>query len=260
MKFNSILCVTGILILSLNVNADVIVIDPENDGLTTFDWTALCSDCNSYQGDDTFNYFNKVTGNLILDGYTEGEEFTFDLSNIVSFQYDGPSNHVDKFVLHNALYSESDVWTNSSDFYDTYTAVYGNSGFTFNDEVVNDDGYSEFAENITGSGWLAADLSSYSLDISFDTYVAIDEFGKYIRPSTLANGETMTIKKETFNIYYNINTDWGVKLGGDLYDLGNGAQISLPNNTPVTDVPEPSTLFLFGISVLGLLRLRTKKS
>jgi hypothetical protein len=227
------------------------------DGYRVFDWIAECSDCNSVKGDTTFINSVTVSGNLILDGYVFGEEFTFDQSNVVSFQYNGPSDHVDNLVIHNANYSDSDEWFDESD---VISALYESDeftvfGITFNPDA-QIDGYTNFGENMMVSGWISADLSSYSLDLTFDTFVPVDEeTDEYIKFSEL-DGDFTTYQKQTFNILYESNGNWKINVNGVTADLGRGAKISLP----ATDVPEPSTLAIIGLGLLGLVRSRLKKS
>lgn len=245
MKFNSLLYAACILMLSLGAKAELIV---STDDYVTFQWEAVCGDCQSDKGVFSEEFSVGVTGNIVISGYTLGQAFTFDESNIVSFQYEGPSNHVDKLVLHNANFDLSDQWMDLSD---------ANESGTYSPTSIID-GRTHFAENMTvNSGWIADDLSSYILDFTFDTFVPVDEYGELIPFSKLSNyssGE-FTINKEVFNIYYESNGDWGINISGVSSDLGRGARITLPT----TEVPEPSTLAIFALGLMGLASRRFKK-
>jgi hypothetical protein len=253
MKFNSIVYAACVLMVSLSAKADLIV---ATDDYVTFNWAAKCEDCNSVKGISGEQV--DVTGNLVIEGYSLGTELFFDQSNLVSFQYDGPSNHIDKLVIHNANFDLNDVW------FDLSEAI--ESEAVRPDYVSIIDGYTNFAENMTASGWISADFSKYTLDLSFDTFIAVDlASDEYIPFSKLASlsedpNFNYTIRKDVFNINYQSNGIWTINVGSVPQDFGNSAQISSASNLQPTSVPEPSTLVLFGISVLGFLRLRTKKS
>lgn len=238
-----------LLVLSHTASASIIE--------TTFNWSAECSDCSSVKGDESFDFSHLVTGNVVLAGYTEGEAFTFDQSNLVSFQYDGPSNHVDNLVVHNANFDLDDQWVDESDWVSSFFGgdIFTVPGVTLNPDSVID-GYTHFGENMIASGWLAADLSSYFLNLSFDTFVPIDDIsGEYI-PFSALTGDFNTFAKKTFNIFYQSNGDWSVNVDDVPADLGRGARIALP----ATQVPESSSIAILSLSLLGLVRFRMKKS
>ncbi|AOW76701.1 hypothetical protein A3Q34_07450 [Colwellia sp. PAMC 20917] len=246
MKFNSIVYAACILMVSLSAKADLI----EADDYITFNWEAVCGDCNSVKGVFNEDLSVGVSGNIILSGYTLGD--TFDQSNVVSFQYNGPSDHIDNLVVHNANFDLNDQWVDLSD---------ANEAGTYS-PVSRIDGYTHFAENMIATGWVSEDLTKYTLDFTFDTFVPLDESGEFIPFTKLGDYSSFEYRiiKETFNISYILDGSWAIQVGLTVDDLGNGANIASASNLPTTSVPEPSTLVLFGISILGFLRLRTKKS
>lgn len=223
----------------------------DTEGYTTFNWSGDCSDCLSFKGDDSFNFAETVTGNMIFDGYVSGERFEFDQRNIVSFQYDGPSDHIDKLVVHNANFSSDDAWEDDNELWPLGFTVDIAGAYLNPDAVIN--GYTHFGENMTALGWLSADLTSYSLDLTFDTLVAIDdETGEYIPFSSLSGDESEVtmFRKDTFRILFESNGNWSISVNNQLNDIGNDAQIA------VADVPEPKTVLLFSLAIIAICRKR----
>jgi hypothetical protein len=253
MKFNSLLYAACILMLSLGAKADLIV---STDDYVTFQWEAVCGDCQSDKGVFSEDFKVGVTGNIVISGYTLGQAFTFDQSNIVSFQYDGPSNHIDKFVMHNANFDDEDIWEDASTIFEQ---IYDGRPLTLNPEALDGNGYTHFGENMTAVGSIAADFSSYTLSLMFDTYVPYGDDETYIPFSALDSDNQYPLKKEAFNINVLDSGVWGISVGGEEFDLGTGAKISLQPDGPITDVPEPSTFAIFALGLMGLASRRFKR-
>ena len=245
-------------LLTLPSTAGATIIDSINDVTftdgTTVNWSGTCSDCLGVKGDSSFTNTNVVSGNIVLDGFNPGEDFNITSSNFMSFQYDGPSDHVDKLVVHNADYSELDEWEDLSNF-----ALFNNGpefsgyGHLNPDSVV--DGYTHFGEGMSAEGWIAGDLSEYWLNLTFDTYVPIDDSDEYIKFSTLTPEDEARFSLQRFDIRYASDGNWSISANGVPFDIGNNAQASIAN---ITEVPEPSSLAIFVISLIGLLRLRNR--
>jgi len=249
MKLKNILASVCLLALSSTASAGVI-------DYTTFNWSGECSDCLSDKGDRSYEDSTPATGNIILDGFTEGQDFVFDQSNFVSFQYDGPSTHVDQLVIHNANYSEDDQWIDQSNILFAQTGYTGYTGYnvipTLNPDAVLA-GYTHFAEDMVVNGWIKGDLSSYFLNLTFDTFVPV--VGNEYKPlSSFEPGDTAIFSLKTFNISYASNGDWSITVDGTPNDIGRGASIALA----ATQVPEPSSVAILGLGLLGLMRFRKK--
>jgi len=206
--------------------------------LTSFNWTATCVDCATEIGitAESADLYENVTGNIVIRDYVEGEDFIFTNDSIVSTTYIG-SDHVDPFA-----------WTS---FYD-----------------------------VTGSA--SADLSEIYLNFKhdeevdlftiIDNVVLTDELGNIIyTPGVM-----------TFNVFFEKDIYWGIDIaingipavsspGAEAlyrdavlaepvtYDFGFGASFSIVDEQP-TDVPEPSTLAIFALGIMGLASRKFKKN
>ncbi|NDW22178.1 PEP-CTERM sorting domain-containing protein [Alteromonas hispanica] len=219
---------------------------------TTIDWSGICSDCLSEKGDKSYKDATPVSGNIRLDGFVAGEDFEITSSNFLSFKYNGPSHHVDNLIINNALYSNDDIWIDASDqmlslpeenfFYAKFEGV-----------KLPEGEHSVFAENLIASGFILGNLSEYSLKLSFDTYVPVDESGDYIKLSSLVNtGEVVNMQLVQFNINFDSTGEWTIQANGVPFDIGNSAKAS------IASVPAPASLAIFAFGLIGLVSFRKK--
>jgi len=190
-----------------------------NDDYFAFDWAAICGDCNSAMGE--FNEFEnvEVTGSIVLSGYTPGEAFIIDDNNLVSFGYNGPSIHLDAFTLEN----------NNSEPANIYQP--GLQGVT---------------------GWIADDLSSFELDLYYTIWY-IDDIIYYEKPDSAG-----TDGPSLMNVHFEQDASWAIDIEGLPWDFGVSAAIA-PASNVVTDVPEPNTIAIFALSLMGLASRKFKK-
>ena len=57
------------------------------------------------------------------------------------------------------------------------------------------------------------------------------------------------------SIFYDLTGSFYVnRSGGDVYDINSLANLAMPPTDQTTSVPEPGTLWLFGLGILSLLR------
>ncbi|GFD81781.1 hypothetical protein KUL118_46430 [Tenacibaculum sp. KUL118] len=231
-----------------------IIIESDDQNRTIISWTGSCSDCLGVKGDDGFLNAVDVSGNIVLDGFTYGEDYRINSSNLYSFQYDGPSNHVDNLIIYNAGYSSEDAWIDESDaIFDTYKTT--NIVTPITGTVPPEGYYAEFGENLSVMGKITGDLKSYFLSISFDTYVPVNPItGEYIKMSTLVNsGEEALLKLITFDLEFFDDGTWYIKANDEAYDIGRNAQLS------VAQVSEPASFGIFILSAAAFLRLKRRK-
>lgn len=253
MYFKNVCLSLALMGLASTASAGLIT-ETDAQGRTIISWTGTCSDCLGTKGDDGFSNPVDVSGNIVVDGFTYGQDFRFNSSNLYSFQYDGPSNHVDNLIIYNAGYSSDDAWIDNSDarfsdierteFLATVTGTVPPEGF-----------YAEFGENLSVSGSIAGDLQSYSLFISFDTYVPVNPMsGEYIKMSSLVNtGEKARFKLTTFDLEFFDDGTWYIKSNDEAFDIGRNAQLS------VAQVSEPASFGILMLSAAAFLRLRRSK-
>ena len=231
-----------------------IILETDDQNRTIISWTGSCSDCIGTKGDDSFSNAIDVSGNIVVDGFTYGEDFEFNSSNLYSFQYDGPSNHVDNLIIYNASYSSEDAWIDNSD------ARFNDIGRTdfvtpITGTVPPEGYYAEFGENLSVMGKITGDLESYSLFISFDTYVPVDPVtGEYIKMSTLVNtGEDVLLTLIKFDLEFFDDGTWYIRTDEEANDIGRNAQLS------VAQVSEPASFGIFILSAAAFLRLKRRK-
>ena len=231
-----------------------IIIESDAQNRTIISWTGSCSDCLGVKGDDGFLDAVDVSGNIVVDGFIYGEDFRFNSSNLYSFQYDGPSNHVDNLIIYNASYSSEDTWIDNSD------AIFNDIGRTdfvtpITGTVPPEGYYAEFGENLSVSGKITGDLESYFLSISFDTYVPVNQStGEYIKMSTLVNtGEEALLKLVRFDLDFFDDGTWYIRTDEEANDIGRNAQLS------VAQVSEPASFGMFMLSAAAFLRLKRRK-
>lgn len=217
-KIISDLLKSALLIGALSQTANADVIASNSDFI--FNWTAICSDCDSTRGERGEEPVD-VSGTIVLKDYTLGEEFIIDDFNLVSFSYNGPSIHLDAFSVendNNAAASAS-IW--ESGIYDV-------------------------------SGSISDDLSSFELNFFHTIWEK--------------NGETYYEKPEgeygffpsTMNVQFGSDSNWAFDIEGIPWDFGSDAVIT-PSSNGATDIPEPSTLAIFALGLMGLVSRKAKK-
>ena len=265
MNLKKLFAPVALILCATNASAGLRITE---DGFYQIDWKAECSDCASFMGDTSFNpdVLQDVFGNITLNIYPEGEAFNFTTENFVALQYDGPSDHMDKMIIHNAAFSEEDTYTDTSD---NILASVGMTSFpaqillTQADNPFDANGYLNIAENMSVDGWISADRTSYSANIIFNTYVYSDFEGNYITASSLTEGQQVNVALKQFNIKFMSTGEWGILVTNRsedllvteepvLLDVGRNATLLVPGVTSATSVPEPSTFILFGLSLIGL--------
>ncbi|WP_334059993.1 hypothetical protein [Alteromonas sp. S005] len=253
MYFRNVCLSLALIGLASSASAGLII-ETDAQNRTIISWTGSCSDCLGTKGDDSFSDPIDVSGNIVVDGFTYGQDFRFNSSNLYSFQYDGPSNHVDNLIIYNAGYSSDDAWIDNSDaifsdierteFLATVTGTVPPEGY-----------YAEFGENLTVSGKITGNLESYFLSISFDTYVPVDPLtGEYIKMGTLVNtGEEALLTLITFDLEFFDDGTWYITANDEAYDIGRNAQLS------IAQVSEPATFGIFLLSLVAFSRARRAK-
>jgi len=184
-----------------------------SDNDFTFTWSAICGDCNSIMGDFDDTNNIEVSGDIVLKDYTPGEAFIIDNENLVSFSYNGPSIHIDAFTLMND-----------------------------NNAAASEDFFSSGIFNI--SGLIAADQASFELD--FSHVIWKDEGITYYehQPDLEAYPSIM-------DIHFGQDASWAFNIEGVPWDFGVNAAIA-PASNPINDVPEPTTIAIFALSLMGL--------
>ncbi|TKB02256.1 hypothetical protein E5672_14190 [Alteromonas portus] len=244
-------CFSAALMVAASSASAGIIFETSAQNRTIISWTGSCSDCLGTKGDDSFLNAINVSGNIVVDGFTYGEDYRFNSSNLYSFQYDGPSNHVDNLIIYNAGYSSEDAWIDNSD--DIFSTIERTEFLTTVTGTVSPEGYyAEFGENLSVVGKITGDLESYFLSISFDTYVPVDPLtGEYIKMSTLVNsGQEALLKLITFDLEFFDDGTWYIKANDEAYDIGRNAQLS------VTQVSEPTSFGVFLLSLIAFSRAR----
>lgn len=228
-----------------------LIFETDAQNRTIISWTGSCSDCLGTKGDDSFLNAIDVSGNIVVDGFAYGEDFRFNSSNLYSFQYDGPSNHVDNLIIYNASYSSEDAWIDDSD---AMFNIVGSTGYVapVTGTVPPEGYYAEFGENLSVSGKITGDLESYFLSISFDTYVPVNQLtGEYIKMSSIVNtGEEAFIKLVRFDLEFFDDGTWYIRADDEAYDIGRNARLS------VAQVSEPASFGIFMLTAAVFLRLR----
>ncbi|MBR9782968.1 MAG: hypothetical protein GYB34_01170 [Gammaproteobacteria bacterium] len=253
MYFRNVCLSLALIGLASSASAGLII-ETDAQNRTIISWTGSCSDCLGTKGDNSFSDPIDVSGNIVVDGFTDGQDFRFNSSNLYSFQYDGPSNHVDNLIIYNAGYSSDDAWIDNSDaifsdierteFLATVTGTVPPEGY-----------YAEFGENLTVSGKITGNLESYFLSISFDTYVPVNPLtGEYIKMSTLVNtGEEALLTLIKFDLEFFDDGTWYIRANDEAYDIGRNAQLS------IAQVSEPASFGILMLSAAAFLRLRRSK-
>ncbi|MCJ8294490.1 MAG: PEP-CTERM sorting domain-containing protein [Colwellia sp.] len=192
-----------------------------NDDNFTFTWTAICGDCNSAMGLIDPTKNIEVSGSIVLNGYTPGEAFIIDNNNLVSFAYDGPSIHIDAFSLKNDNNSAA-----SEDIFES--GIFGVSGSIAADQ-------SSFELDFSHTIWDKDDITYYEYQQGLNAY-----------PSYM-------------DVHFGQDGAWAFNIQGIPWDFGVNAVIA-PASNSVTDIPEPSTIAIFALSLLGLASRKLKNN
>ncbi len=294
MKIKSLLSISATLMaLSFTSSAEPIDVNqvlfnqPASNGIlieeVVFDWEGECADCQGARGVDNGNY-DPVTGNITLKNVIQDENgvINFDSSNIFSIQYDGPSHHVQPFILFNADYDDQDDWRdNSTEFLNNghdQNHVHRNFAAGYDDGPLIQPAHSEFSESISGSGWVNLNSSAYDATIAFDTLLPViskldeSEFTtfEYVNLFGPYAPDWYYVREVAFTFDAISDGNWSMEVDGAIFDFGSGMQITSSTQTlgqtePVTQqdpnaVSEPSTLAIFGLALAGLARLGRRKA
>jgi hypothetical protein len=190
-----------------------------SDNDFTFTWSAICGDCNSAMGEFDNTQNIEVSGDIVLKDYTPGEAFIINNENLVSFSYNGPSIHIDAFTLFN------------------YNNPPEPRGPIWETGIFN----------IFGS--IAADQSSFQLDFTH-TIWEDDGLIYYEYPGAGAYPSAM-------DVHFGQDASWSFNITGHPWDFGVNASIT-PASNPINEVPEPTTLVIFALSLMGLASRKYK--
>ncbi len=84
-----------------------------------------------------------------------------------------------------------------------------------------------------------------------------DILGAYISgfELELSGSSVPDILPDDPSVFYNMTGDFFInRSGGSVYDINSLANLAMPPTDQTTSVPEPGTLWLFGLGILSLLR------
>ena len=221
MKLAVLIVSTLLFIFSSNAKAEIISTSNNADQATVINWSAVCTDCMGTRGQEAApGDWQNVSGSLTVENYEAGASFDLNVNNLLGFSYNGPSNHLPSLSSTNIM---------------------------------------------RVAGFANDDLSSVAFNLVFEQ--TIMTYGTDENGFIQFFGSEGTMKSVTFHITFESAGTWGISSdfseeytpGPDLIidnsgldDIGNSATFSLES------VPEPSTLAIFGLGLLGLVRVNKK--
>jgi hypothetical protein len=230
-----------------------------NATILTIDWTGECDDCQSETGPNTVpldamddSFYQTVTGQLILS-YTGSveEQITLTKENFVSFYYGG-SNILDPLKI------TAEHFTENTEFSTTIIMQ--------SDGTPSIDGFK--LKNFLAPQWIITPEEGLELfDLSFgylpDTIISSADWSIAEQVETaqhLIDNEVVDHtcpKGSFFSTWLGACKTIVVDFSPGFRDVGEGSLFTVRDGS--TDVPEPTSLAIFALGIMGLASRRFKK-